>query len=334
MDEPTPASPSTPEASAAMAQSRGVSPEPEAPSSEAPLDATRICIGEGVPRAMQARPYERRRGDPIYRPLHIYTLDASASRREGAVARVNVPYEPLAPGPKGHLFAVEETFTTQDGLHLQVVDLDNPRVLLESGRSPSPSDPQFHQQMVYAVCNLAYAAFRKALGRDLAWGFFREPDDDGRVRLRVRPHAFEEKNACYDPQDGTLNFGYFPADRDARGRNLPGGTTFTCLSHDIVTHEVTHALLDGLRAHFTLPTNPDVLAFHEALADLVAIFQRFSYPGVVRTAIQQARGRPEQSAVLTGLARQMAEATGSRADSLRSAIARDGTDALPPNTRP
>jgi hypothetical protein len=329
MDEPTSPTPSTPEASAAMAQSRDVAPadEPRGASTASAADAAVVCIGEGVRRTLRARPYERRRGDPIYRPLRIYALDASASQREGAVALVNVPYEPLEPGPRGCLFEVEETFCTTEGLRAQVVDLDAPRVLLESGRRPSPSDPQFHQQMVYAVCSLTYAAFRKALGRDLAWGFDRPAGADGRVRLLVRPHAFREDNAYYDPQTGTLNFGYFCNDEDARGRNLPGGYTFTCLSHDVVTHELTHALLDGLRAHFTVPTNPDVLAFHEAFADLVALFQRFSYPEVVRSAIRKARGQPGQSEVLTGIARQIAHATGSHADALRSAVDRD--DRLP-----
>ena len=333
MEQPLSSTPSTPEASAAMAQSRDVAPPdeaardaPAAPSTSAPMF---ICIGEGVRRTLRARPYERQRGDPIYRPLRIYALDASVSEREGAVALVNVPYEPLAPGPKGCLFEIEETYRTARGLRPQVVDLDAPRVLLESGRRPSPSDPQFHQQMVYAVCSLTYAAFRKALGRDLAWGFDRPPGPDGRVRLLVRPHAVCEDNAFFDPEEGTLNFGYFRNDEDARGRNLPGGTTFTCLSHDVVTHELTHALLDGLRAHFTLPTNPDVLAFHEALADLVALFQRFSYPEVVRAAIRKTRGRPEQSEMLTGLARQIAQATGSHADALRSAVDQ-GKDGLLP----
>ncbi|MEM1043125.1 MAG: peptidase M4 [Bacteroidota bacterium] len=321
MDQPTTPTPSTPDASAAQAQSRGLT-EDEAGGASAPELAPpwAVCIGEGVRRALRARPYERQRGDPVYRPLRIYTLDAGASRGDAPVARVNVPYEPLAPGPKGQLFEVEETFRTADGLRPQVVDLDAPRVLLESGRTPSPSDPQFHQQMVYAVCTLTYAAFRKALGRDLAWGFDGTPDADGLVRLRLLPHAFEGRNAYYDPEAGTLNFGYFRNAGDARGRNVPGGVTFTCLAHDIVAHEVTHALLDGLRAHFTLPTNPDVLAFHEALADLVAIFQRFGYPEVVRAAIRRARGRPEKSEVLTGLARQLARATGHHAETLRSTV--------------
>ena len=51
------------------------------------------------------------------------------------------------------------------------VDLDDPRILIESGRVPSPSDPMFRQQMVYAVCTSTYNAFRLALGRDPCWGF-------------------------------------------------------------------------------------------------------------------------------------------------------------------
>jgi hypothetical protein len=41
---------------------------------------------------------------------------------------------------------------------------------------------------------------------------------------------------------------------------------FTCLSQDIIAHEVTHALLDGMHRRFNEPSNLDVLAFHEAFA--------------------------------------------------------------------
>src|SRR5262245_36607033 len=54
---------------------------------------------------------------------------------------------------------------------------------------------------------------------------------------------------------------------------------FTCLSHNVIAHEMTHAVLDGMGLpHFTDPSNPDVLAFHEGFADLVALLQQFAYP--------------------------------------------------------
>ena len=64
-------------------------------------------------------------------------------------------------------------------------------MLLNDGCPPSPSDPLFHQQMVYAVCSLVYAAFKAALGRASAWGFERA-DGDERTRLRLRPYAMKE----------------------------------------------------------------------------------------------------------------------------------------------
>jgi len=65
---------------------------------------------------------------------------------------------------------------------------------------------------------------------------------------------------------------------------------FTCLSHDIIAHEVTHAIIDGIRTYFTEPTNPDVLAFHEAFADLAALFSHFSHQDAVLDTIQRLAG--------------------------------------------
>jgi hypothetical protein len=266
------------------------------------------------------QPYERKREDPLYRPLRIYTLDPNARRLEGAVATVNIPFEPLKPGPKSTLFEVvdEDCDTGRTG---PSVHLDDPRVLISGGRDPSVSDHFFHQQMVYAVCCSTYHVFRSAIGRDPAWGF---AADTGATQplLRIRPHAFKGQNAYYDPETGTLNFGYFDAEA-ANGRNLPRGRVFGCLSHDIVAHEMTHALLDGMRARFRLPTNPDVLAFHEGFADLVAIFLHFSHREVVRAAIERTAGSPESDTLLLSVAQQFGQTMarpGEPAGPLRSAI--------------
>ena len=202
--------------------------------------------------AMQ--PYQRKHHDPLYRPLRIYTLDPSASRLDGAVALLNVPFERLNSGPAGSILEVVDWDQTT-GRSYERVNLDDPRILIENGRPPSPSDPMFRQQMVYAVCTSTYNAFRLALGRDPCWGF-RARLGQPCPKLRIRPQAFYERNAYYDSSAGELKFGYFDADNDVQGRNRPQGRVFTCLSHDIIVHEMTHALLDGLRTRFGLADPP------------------------------------------------------------------------------
>jgi hypothetical protein len=274
-----------------------------------------FTIAARATRGAQTRAYERGSGEPLYRPLRIFTMDPSASRRDGAIALVKVPYEPLDPGPVGALLEV----VGDADLAGDKLDLDDRVVLLDQGKAPSPSSPQFRRQMVYAVCSTTYAAFRQALGRDIGWGFDRGHDTSDPARLRILPCALDTPNAFYDKQRGELRFGVFTAGATVAGRNAPNGQVFTCLSHDVVAHEMSHALLDGLRARFTIPSNPDVLAFHEAFADLVAVFQRFTYTDVVRSGIRASGGQLRGASLLTDIARQFGETTG-MARALRSAI--------------
>ena len=284
-----------------------------------PGEGEDYAIGTGVRQPLVV-PYERQHGDPLYRPLRIYTVDPSVSRLEGSIATLNVPFEPLEPGPVGKLFEVDPN-DGQLGVHYREADLEDRKVLMANGYDPSPSDPRFHHQMVYAVCSNVYSTFKTALGRNLGWGF-----GDGKTpaRLVLRPHHGQEQNAYYENEvtRGELRFGYFPASDRPTKRTMPGGYVFTCLSHDIVVHEVTHALLDGLRAHFIVPTNSDVVAFHEAFADLVAIFQHFSYSEVVLTAIRRSKGALQQADLLTELAGEFGHTTGQNGP-LRSAVEKD-----------
>jgi len=302
---------------AAASQSRdaGAPVSPSPAGGDLAGEGTAFTLGQAIGR-VPARPYQRQKGDPVYRPLRIYTVDPAAARLDGAIGTINVPYEPLAPGPVGALFGVVAGAATH-----RSADLDDPHVLIASGYRPSPSDPRFHHQMVYAVCANIYAAFRTALGRSLSWGF---GDALAPARLALKPHFAQEENAYYTNEgaSGALCFGYYPAPEPPTDRSLPGGYVFTCLSHDIVAHEVTHALLDGLRARFALPSGPDVAAFHEAFADLVAIFQHFSYREVLMVAIRRCQGALDKAELLLGLARQFGHTTGQKGP-LRTAIEAD-----------
>jgi hypothetical protein len=173
--------------------------------------------------------------------------------------------------------------------------------------------------MLYAVCSSVYAAFKSALGREPGWGFEREGDEDAdQGALIIHPRSGESRNAHYSKVDGTLEFGYFAAEQTGLGL-MKGEQVFTCLSHDVIAHELTHALLDGLRPHFTVPTQIDVLAFHEAFADLVAVLQHFTYQQVVLAAIRKSRGQITDG-LLTDLARPLGQAAGLRDSPLRRAV--------------
>ena len=311
-----PASTARPVASVAQSRDGGVAVAPgPAVTAPPPPPQRRHALGPNIARTI-TRATPPLREQPLYRPLRIFTSDPSASRLEGAITTVNVPYERLAPGPEGRLFKVDNHDASTGQAYIRA-DLDSPFTLLGRGYEPAPSDVRFHQQMVYAVCSNVYAAFRVALGRELTWGFERSEDAN---RLWLQPHAFRGVNAYYDKVRGLLCFGYEKAP-DLKGaiRVLPGEYVFSCLSHDIIAHEVTHAILDGMRGHFSIPNGPDVAAFHEAIADLVAIFQRLGYRELVRAAICRARGALEQALSLAELARQLGYAAGHHG-ALRDAI--------------
>ena len=250
--------------------------------------------------------------EPDRRPLQVFAFDPMVARLSGQeTTTISVPYEPLRPGPSGELIQVID-YDSATGCYYEPVDLDDPRVLLLDGLHPSERDPRFHQQMVYAVTSALLENFERALGRRFRWR--------GEKRLRAFPHAFRGRNAMFDPDmDGTLQFGYFRADEKNPGRNLPGQTVFTCLSHDIIVHEATHALVHRLRERYKEPTNLDVYAFHEGFADAVALFQHFTLPDIVDRYIQQNRTDLTTNTPLVELAEQFGEGSG-MGQALRSAI--------------
>jgi hypothetical protein len=258
--------------------------------------------------------------EPDRRPLQVFAFDPMVARLSGQeTTTISVPYEPLRPGPSGELIQVID-YDSATGCYYEPVDLDDPRVLLLDGLHPSERDPRFHQQMVYAVTSALLENFERALGRRFRWR--------GEKRLRAFPHAFRGRNAMFDPDmDGTLQFGYFRADEKNPGRNLPGQTVFTCLSHDIIVHEATHALVHRLRERYKEPTNLDVYAFHEGFADAVALFQHFTLPDIVDRYIQQNRTDLTTNTPLVELAEQFGEGSG-MGQALRSAIGEKPDPAL------
>lgn len=265
---------------------------------------------------------------PMHRQLRGYALDPSLAQQleTAPISQVTfrIPWDPaLEPGPVDEYLEVVDVDPAGKCFY-DPVDLNDPHLLAQDGLPPSEGTPQFHQQMVYAVARLTIHNFERALGRKALWspgpGKYEYDDSHFVQRLRVYPHALREANAYFSPAKKALLFGYFPAVAADPADHVPGGMVFTCLSHDIVAHETAHALLDGLHRRLGQATNPDMLAFHEAFADIVALFQHFTFPEILRHQIARTKGDLDSHENLLGqLASQFGRTTGTRG-ALRDAI--------------
>lgn len=278
---------------------------------------------------------------PRTRKLSIIAQDPSILGANGKIltTQIDVPAEELAPGPRGHRVHVidydtttatlykpqqyddqpEETGTYDDPF-LEIIERGDVETLLE--------EPGFHAQNVYAIIMRVLARFEFALGRRIGWGFAGH-------QIYAAPHAFADANAFYSEQDQALAFGYF---RSSKG-NAKSKPIFTCLSHDVVAHETTHAILDGLRERYTAPSTPEQAGFHEGFADTVALLSIFSLRDVVSSLLLNSdmTGQPGlsenyvpvdmlnrttlQNSVLLGMAEQMGEeVSGIRGNALRRSV--------------
>lgn len=214
------------------------------------------------------------------RRLSIVAQDPGL-RRNGRIltTQVDVPVERLDPGPRGyraHVIDYDSTARTLFKPLPTFSDRDNPHSTYQDRYESATNatilnDPRFHAQNVYAIVMRVLARFEFALGRRVSWGF-------GGHQIKVAPHAFADANAFYSRRDEGLFFGYFVSPRTQH-------TIFSCLSHDVIAHETTHALLDGLRSRYLDPSSYDQAAFHEGFADVVALLSVFSLRDVVRVLI-------------------------------------------------
>ncbi|WP_432949934.1 hypothetical protein ACQPXM_17765 [Kribbella sp. CA-253562] len=255
--------------------------------------------GENRPAPSGAHPAPRQQVG-----LRIIAQDPSVHGPDQRIvtAKASVPAARLEDGPRSPRFAVVDyDVSTATLFPAAKLPSDDDRFALADDKTLC-TDFAFHAQQVYAVAARTLATFEFALGRRLPWGFAGH-------QLYLVPHAFSEANAYYSFDDRALLFGYVP------GGDEPD--IYTCLSHDVVAHETTHAVLDGLRHRFLEPGLPDQAGFHEGFADIVALLSVFSLPVVVEVCLDPtttgrlSRLNIERDAlrknVLTGVAEQLGD---------------------------
>ena len=269
---------------------------------------------------------------PATRRMTVVAQDPSVRRPDGRilVATIDVPAEDLMPGPIGYrVQAVDYDASTgrYHGAHSLPASVEKEPKAWAEGHPKIVGDFRFHAQNTYALVMKTLARFEFALGRRVGWSF-------NVHQLKVAPNGLMDANAFYSRRDEGLVFGYFP------GRGAK--TIYTCLSHDIVVHETTHALLDALRERYLDPSDPDQAAFHEGFADVIALLSVFSQVELVAELLRRGRNEREgltdgqveaealRKTALFGLAEQMGdELHAVRGDALRrSAEIKPGLDWL------
>ena len=208
------------------------------------------------------RPLQR----PNSRKLTIIAQDPSVRVRDKILTtEIEIPAEELLPGPRGYRVNVID-YDASTGVLYEPATIAAPvdgktKPNVHPGNKQLLEDPRLHAQNVYGIVMRTLARFEFALGRRVAWG---SPGH----QIHVAPHAFAEANAFYSREDRGIFFGYF------RGKS--GQPIFTCLSHDVVAHETTHAILDCLRARYLEPSSPDQAAFHSDNSNMLRCVLKIS----------------------------------------------------------
>jgi len=158
--------------------------------------------------------------------------------------------------------------------------------------------PAFISESVFGTVHETIRMFEEPdiLGRRVAWAF---PGP----QLLVVPRAGEWENAFYERDSRSLQFFYFP-------HRTTGQRVYTALSEDIVAHETTHAILDGIDPDLYNALSTESLAIHEAVADLGALAVSLRSRVLQRRFLDTTGGDLSKWAAFAGLAAQFAEGTG------------------------
>jgi len=198
----------------------------------------------------------------------------------GPIAVDLEPERYLEQGPTTARVAVVDYDATRDvvyapvQLYADASDYDRGKVFKVGDKAKYRDSFFFHQQNVWAIVNRTIAMLERPrlLGRPIPWA-------SGRGRLLLLPHAGYGRNAFYDRGTGAIHFLYFKG---------PKSPVFTCLSHDIITHELGHAVLDGLKPYYNEVSSAQTAGFHEYFGDALAIASSLTFRELLEQVVGSA----------------------------------------------
>ncbi|MEM9555939.1 MAG: hypothetical protein AAGC60_16910 [Acidobacteriota bacterium] len=186
------------------------------------------------------------------------------------------------------------------------------------GSLADPTADDVHRVSVLGTVLHTVALFEEpdVLGRRVLWPF------DG--PLRVVPRAGWGDNARYAREHRGIRFQHF------RSRHpqapTPAPVIYTSLSHDVIAHETTHAVLDAVAPDLYHAVSPQSIALHEAIADLAAFLLATRSRTLRSATLRATEGSIRDARAFSWIAEEFGRARDAegRASSLRS-LANDKT---------
>lgn len=114
--------------------------------------------------------------------------------------------------------------------------------------------------------------------------------------LYVQPRAGKQLNAYYDRQALRFFYAFDP---------IKNAMIYAANSHDVVAHELGHAILDTLRPELFNMQAMEVWAFHESFGDINAILNSLQFEVVIDYILNETNNNIRQSNAVSKLAEEM-----------------------------
>lgn len=224
--------------------------------------------------AAKAEEKPQMQGDSV--EMNLSRGTAAAASPEKVKIKV-LPHDPQVAKPEIIEFSKDKIGSKIAGPKMALIDAANPKAIpdLEGNYIYDVGTPQFDQMNAYTVSYRTYDMLEGLRGTPVKWAFRSD-------QLGVNPHKREGMNAYYSRGESSVNFFYF---------NSPalGKTVQTSQSSDIVSHEVGHAVLDGMKPGY-LGWDTETMSVHEAFADTTAMLFTLKDQSNVEKALQSNLG--------------------------------------------
>lgn len=155
-----------------------------------------------------------------------------------------------------------------------------------------PDSREFAQLNSHYISHLTLELAESYLGAPINWG-------SQHKKLTVHPHSQPGKNAYYQSKPvPSVNHMYFRVPEDSK-------TVRTALSADIISHEVGHAILDGIRPELVQNPDTEALALHEAFGDCMSMLFTLSQSTSRGYLLYQTGGDLRQESLLSSWAEEL-----------------------------